>query len=213
MTKGWQLFLNTAELSYTTCKVMNEKNGFALVRKPSSAVDKAAPSAKRILVGMVDDTLNLAKITASKDVSVAKSESKIAFLNLTVSQEKIYVGQTVIGQIGIYLRDDVQNIGSFRFSSTPADGFQIGKMVQGAKSTYGRAQIDNRAYTVIPISVTLTAVESGLLKVGPFIASAVVVLHMQNQSGSINSSEKRNVLFTTEEIRIQSLPLQKESQD
>ena len=38
---------------------MNEKNDFALVRKPSSAVDKAAPGAKRILSGMVADTLAL----------------------------------------------------------------------------------------------------------------------------------------------------------
>lgn len=36
-------------------------NGFALVRKPSSAVEKAAPGAKRILSGMVADTLALVK--------------------------------------------------------------------------------------------------------------------------------------------------------
>lgn len=39
---------------------MNEKNDFALVRKPSSAVEKAAPCAKRILSGMVAETLALA---------------------------------------------------------------------------------------------------------------------------------------------------------
>lgn len=40
---------------------MNEKNDFALVPKPSSAVDKPAPGTKRILSGMVKDTLLLAK--------------------------------------------------------------------------------------------------------------------------------------------------------
>jgi|GEM_PF-6651388 len=39
---------------------MNEKNNFALVRKPSSAVEKAAPGAKRILSSMVADTLIVA---------------------------------------------------------------------------------------------------------------------------------------------------------
>ena len=34
---------------------MNEKNNFALARRPSSAVEKAAPGAKRILSGMVAD--------------------------------------------------------------------------------------------------------------------------------------------------------------
>lgn len=37
------------------------KNNFPLVRRPSSAIEKAAPGAKRILSGMVADTLALAK--------------------------------------------------------------------------------------------------------------------------------------------------------
>ena len=40
---------------------MNEKNDFALILKPSSAVEKAAPGAKRILFGIITDTLALAK--------------------------------------------------------------------------------------------------------------------------------------------------------
>jgi len=40
---------------------MDNKNNGALVRKPSSAVEKAAPSAKRILSGMVEETLALTK--------------------------------------------------------------------------------------------------------------------------------------------------------
>jgi hypothetical protein len=36
-------------------------NGFALVRKPSNTVEKAAPGAKRILSGMVVDALALVK--------------------------------------------------------------------------------------------------------------------------------------------------------
>src|ERR1017187_6181866 len=40
---------------------MKDKSDFALVRKPSSAVEKAAPGAKRVLAGMVTDTLALTK--------------------------------------------------------------------------------------------------------------------------------------------------------
>jgi hypothetical protein len=40
---------------------MNEKNDFELVRRPSSAVEKTAPGAKRILSGMVADALALRK--------------------------------------------------------------------------------------------------------------------------------------------------------
>src|SRR5437773_2598175 len=39
---------------------MSEKNDFALMRRPPGALEKAAPGAKRILSGMVEDTLALA---------------------------------------------------------------------------------------------------------------------------------------------------------
>ncbi len=42
---------------------MNKKNGHELVRRPSSAVEKAAPGAKRILSGIVADALALANKT------------------------------------------------------------------------------------------------------------------------------------------------------
>lgn len=40
---------------------MNEKTDFVLVKRPSSALEKAAPGAKRVLSGMVADALALAK--------------------------------------------------------------------------------------------------------------------------------------------------------
>ena len=40
---------------------MNDKNRFAVVRRPASAVEKSAHGAKRILSSMVADTLELAK--------------------------------------------------------------------------------------------------------------------------------------------------------
>lgn len=43
---------------------MSEENDFALARRPASAVEKAAPGAKRILTGMVAETLALAEAKA-----------------------------------------------------------------------------------------------------------------------------------------------------
>jgi CheY-like chemotaxis protein len=42
----------------------NGKNNFAIVRKPSNAIEKAAPGAKRILSGMVADALTLTRKNA-----------------------------------------------------------------------------------------------------------------------------------------------------
>ena len=58
---------------------MNEKKDFVLVKRHSSAVEKAAPGAKHILSSMVTDTLDLAKKTTSKEVSIADTQLEYWF--------------------------------------------------------------------------------------------------------------------------------------
>lgn len=53
---------------------MNETNNFALVPKPTTAVEKSAPGAKPILSGMVAEVLGLAKQAASKEVAGVDAE-------------------------------------------------------------------------------------------------------------------------------------------
>jgi hypothetical protein len=48
-------------------------NGFELVRRPSSAIEKAAPGAKHVLAGMVAETIALAETKALIEVSPSKS--------------------------------------------------------------------------------------------------------------------------------------------
>jgi hypothetical protein len=159
---------------------------------------------------LVTEPLKLTVQTAAApSAAVQNSGSEIAFLKLTLPRQKIYSGETVIGQVELFLRDDVQNFGSFQFSGTPADGFQIGKMVQGSNR---RTQIGNHVYTIVPISIALTAVKSGALTLGPLTASAVVVLPAQNQGGDpffafFNRGEQRQVSLTSEAVSAEALPL------
>jgi hypothetical protein len=53
---------------------MNINGNFAVVRRPSSAVEKAVPGAKRILSGMVADALILAKKKPSPRIIVVDDE-------------------------------------------------------------------------------------------------------------------------------------------
>ena len=50
-------------VAFSAKQEVSEKNDFAVVRRPSSAVEKAAPGAKRILSGMVAETLAVARKT------------------------------------------------------------------------------------------------------------------------------------------------------
>ncbi|HTV75554.1 MAG TPA: BatD family protein, partial [Candidatus Baltobacteraceae bacterium] len=111
----------------------------------------------------------------------------------------------------ICLRDDVQNYGQPQFTSTPADGLTIGKSAGGGQF---RTQIGSRVYTVIPISLVLTATKTGNLSLGPFTASMVVVLPSQNDAQVdpfmaqfFNQGEQKQVTLATDQINIQSLPL------
>lgn len=165
---------------------------------------------------LATEPLHLTVQAASAPSTAAvNSGSEIAFLKLSLPREKIYSGQTVVGRVDLYLRDDVQNYGNFQFTGTPAEGFSLGKMVEGAR---GHAQIGNRSYTVISVQLPLTAVKSGPLTLGPFTAGVVVVLPAQNQGGGnqffrqfFNQGEQRQVTLTAAPITAQALPLPNEN--
>ena len=99
-------------------------------------------------------------------------------MKLTLPEKEVYPGEVLAARLDIYLRDDVQNFGNFQFTGTPADGFTVGKMVQGARQ---RVQIGNRVYTDIPLRIALTAVKTGPVSVGPFTANAVIVVPSSNR--------------------------------
>src|SRR5487761_2641125 len=153
--------------------------------------------------------LSVQKADAPSAAAV-NSGAEVAFLKLVLPHEKIYSGQTVIGRVELYLRDDVQNFGSFQFSGTPAEGFSVGKMTEGQRS---RAQVGNRSYTVISVLLPLTAVKAGPLTLGPFTASVVVVLPSPNQGGDqffrqfFNQGEQRQVTLASDQITVPALPL------
>ncbi|HEY1787991.1 MAG TPA: BatD family protein, partial [Verrucomicrobiae bacterium] len=82
------------------------------------------------------------------------SGSQIAFMRFNLPDKKVYPGEMITGQLQIFFRDDVQNYQGLQLTGMPADGFTVGKMSKGGTE---RTQIGNRVYTVIPVSIALTA--------------------------------------------------------
>src|ERR1035437_4941948 len=145
--------------------------------------------------------------------AIINSGSEVAFMKLILPQKKVYVGQTLTAQLQIYLRDDVQNYGQPQFTGTPADGLTLGKSAGGGQS---QTRVGSRVYTVLPISIALTAVKSGTLTLGPFTANMVVVVPPANQGDNPLSQigfagEQKRASLATEQISVQSLPLPKEN--
>lgn len=111
---------------------MNEANNFALVRKPSGAVQKAGPKAKRIISGMAIDTLTLAKpefvilmcddqISDSFEVAVKYSwarKHKLTFIRFTKATELQMLTKKRFDLIFLYLGNVTWDVGSkHRFNS------------------------------------------------------------------------------------------------
>jgi len=163
---------------------------------------------------------------SAPSAEAVNSGNEVAFMKLILPQKKVYVGQTFIGQLQIYLRDDVQENSQPQFTGTPADGLSLGKSAGGGQA---QAHVGNHNYTVLPISIALTATKSGKLTLGPFTANMVVVLpssddltdpifrqqrQMMRQMGirsSFMGGEQKQIPLATEQVTLESLPLPAEN--
>jgi hypothetical protein len=139
------------------------------------------------------------------------SGSQIAFMKLTLPGKAVYDSEVLSARLDVYLRDDVQNFGEFQFTATPADGFTVGKMAQGGRQ---QVQIGNRVYTDLPLSLALTVTKQGPISIGPFTASAVIVVPSPDQRHDIFGrliGEQRQLTLASDTATAQSLPLPTEN--
>ena len=148
------------------------------------------------------------------------SRSQVAFMKLSLSKNKVYVGEVITGQLELYFRQDVQNYGNFQINALSADGFTAGKLVEGQ---HHRVQLGNSTYTVVPAMFTLTVRKTGPASVGPVTGSVIVELPSSNpqrdpffeqfgiRSPMFSSGEQRRISLATDEVKVDSLPLPTEN--
>jgi hypothetical protein len=153
---------------------------------------------------------------SAPSADAVNSGSEPAFLKFAFPKAKVYVGEAEVARLELYLRDDVQDLRGFQLTSAPTDGFSAGKTVE-LPNQRRRTQIGNHVYTIIPLALPLTAVRTGPLTLGPFTASAVVVLPGQNQGGDpffrqfFNQGEQKQVTLASEPFNVESRPLPEEN--
>jgi hypothetical protein len=151
-------------------------------------------------------------VASAPSASDVNSGGEVAFLKFVFPKDKIFVGESEVGRLELYLRDDVSGLDGFQLTGSPTDGFNSGRTTE-LQNQRRRVQIGNHVYTVIPLAVPLTAVRTGELTLGPFTASVVVVLPSQNQGGDpffqtfLNQGEQRQVALATDPVSVESLPL------
>ena len=152
-------------------------------------------------------------VTAASAPTTAdvNSGNELAFLKLVFPKNKIYVGEPVVAQLELYVRDDVQPNGNFQMTSAPTEGFSAGKLVE--QHNQRRVQLGNHVYTIIPLAMPLTAVKTGALTLGPFTASMNVLLPAREQGGDpffrqfFNQREQKQVTLATDPANVESSAL------
>src|SRR5579862_8179161 len=140
--------------------------------------------------------------------------SELAFLKLVLPRKEVYVGETFTAQLQLHLLNRVQGVGQIKLTAFPADGFSVGKMVEGQRR---QVQIGNGIYTVIPIEVALKAIKAGPLNIGPVTFGLVVELPSTGRQrdifdpfGMLSHGEQRQISVATSPETIQSLPVPRE---
>ena len=132
--------------------------------------------------------------------------TQLAFMRFSLPSQRLYQGQVVVGQLQIFMRDDVQHYQDLQVTGQAADGVGIGKMV--AANQGQRAQFGNHTYTIIPVSVPLTVTKAGTVTVGPITASVVVITGAQQSFlGELFGGQQQQITMATDPVTAQSLPL------
>ncbi|HRT10013.1 MAG TPA: BatD family protein [Candidatus Paceibacterota bacterium] len=185
---------------------------------PRQAGDYTIPALRATVGGQLLSTqpltLRVLKPSAPTPEAMA-SGSQVAFLRLVVPKTEIFVGETVPVQLQLCLRREVQGISNFQLTSLPAEGFLVGKMVQGQR---GQAQIGNALYSVIPLLLPVKALSAGNLTLGPATASALLEVPSANRRRDpfferfgfpdlLGGTEQKQVVLASEAVPLQTLPL------
>src|SRR5689334_12809150 len=142
------------------------------------------------------------------------SGSELAFVKLELPKKELYLGEIVAGQLNLYLRQGVQSIDGFQVTSFPADGFNVGKMVQANNR---QTQINGVNYTIVPFVMTVTPVKTGSFTLGPVTANAVIGLPSGRSRRDFlfdpfgMAREQKHLVVATDAQPVQSLPLPSEN--
>jgi hypothetical protein len=142
------------------------------------------------------------------------SGSQLAFLKLGIPKKQLYLGETIVAQLDLYLHSNVRNIGNFQAPSFNFEGCNVGKIVQG---TQRRVQVGNTVYTVLPLAMPVKPIRTGTLNLGAVTVSFVAQLSSGRQGRDLFEQfgllggEQKQLTVVSEPDTLQCLPLPKEN--
>lgn len=139
-------------------------------------------------------------------LTVTKSDTQMALLKLVLPKTEVYVGEVIQVELQLFLQDGVQGLRDFQMTPPAAEGFTVGKTVEGP---HRPARIGNTSYQVLPLNMTFVAAKAGTLTLGPVECSATLVIGPVDFFG--RAARAQAVTLASEAVSIKSLPLPREN--
>ncbi len=181
---------------------------FSYTLVPSRAGDVTIPSLSLDLDGrkLSSPALKL-KVLQEDPVSPhPQLATNLAFLWLSLPKKEVYVGEAIIAELRLYLRNEVGNIADLNIPPISGDGYNSSKLIQGRQF---QRRVGNESFTVIPLSFSLAPVKSGPIKIGPLNGSVLLLGGQRDWFG--NYSQRATATLTTEPRTLAALPLPSEN--
>jgi hypothetical protein len=199
-------------------KIFNGQSSSSVIHNfrliPRQAGDYTIPALTVVVAGekLTSQPITLRVVKpAAPSAGAINSGTELAFLKLVLPRKEVYVGESFSAQLQLHLLNRVQGVGQIQLTAFPADGFTVGKMIEGQRS---QVQIGNGIYTVIPIEVALKAIKPGPQTIGPITFGMVVELPGSGRQrdafdpfGMFSHGEQRQVSVATGTETVQSLTL------
>ncbi len=143
---------------------------------PTQAGVFVIPAISAIVAGQTVTSQPL-KLTVVKGQVPAGSPnspgSKLAFLQLSVPKQEIYVGEVVSVEIRLYC----QNAQDLQMVPLESDGFTVGKSPPAQQT---RTVVNNQLYNLVLFQMAVTAVKTGNLTLGPAECRLTLLVQQNN---------------------------------
>lgn len=128
------------------------------------------------------------------------------FLWLALPKKELFLGEIIVAEARLYLRNEIGNISDLQIPSVSGDGYNAGALNRAGQF---QRRVGNSSYNVLPFSFTLAPVKSGALTIGPLSGSVTIYGGQQDIFGRYRQSAQAS--FTTEPRQLLVSPVPKEN--
>jgi len=144
----------------------------------------------------------------------AKAATQNAFLKLVLPRKGLYLGETVVGEVQLFVSERILGVTGFQWGSLAADGLNLGTPQQD-KAYSRRAQVGQATFKVFRFLLTVRPVKTGTFTLGPVTATVMLQVPSRNRPrdpfeafGLFGpAGEQQQLPIATEAETIQSLAL------